>query len=204
MSNPRNVAVSRLRRLGTAVSFAALLGTTLGCDERLPPGTTSAPTPLTVAPRPFNPDDISLIASPTTITSGGRLTLSWQAQSGGVAVEAATGSRYSRQETGTILGRQTGIPTSGSNICVGPLPARRHSARRLSRASTNFDIWSETPRSHEATPWRSMLLRLGGPGFKPRNRSNCRVHGDSWYHPQRDPFSITYDTIPVSAGGPRQ
>lgn len=64
-------------------TLAALLGMTLGCGGSSPAGPTPV-TPAPVAPSavPVTLEGVSLTASPSLVTSGDRLTVSWVAPSG--------------------------------------------------------------------------------------------------------------------------
>src|SRR5438093_86734 len=80
-SRPRKGIVRSMLAHGT---LAALLGMTVGCGARSPAG----PTPTSVTPGPVNVpvsvtgEGISLTASPSLVTAGDQLTMSWVAPSG--------------------------------------------------------------------------------------------------------------------------
>src|SRR6185503_1216571 len=66
--------------------LAAILGTIPGCGASSPAGPTPTPTPATpapvAAPVPVTVDGVSLTASPSLVTSGSQLTVTWVAPSG--------------------------------------------------------------------------------------------------------------------------
>jgi hypothetical protein len=87
LNRPRTRAVRSALIHGT---LAALLGMTLGCGASSPAGPTptstptpaATPAPVTPALVAVTPEDISLIVSPSLVTSGAQLTLRWVAPSG--------------------------------------------------------------------------------------------------------------------------
>jgi hypothetical protein len=74
-------------------SLLGVVGMSLGCDKLSPSGPTP-PSVLTV-PVAVTLEGISLTASPSLVTSGDQLTLSWVAPSGRGCSGAGTGSRSS-------------------------------------------------------------------------------------------------------------
>ena len=61
-------------------ALAALLGMTIGCGASSPAG--PAPMPVTPAPAPIAVANVALTASPSLVTSGDRLTVSWVGPNG--------------------------------------------------------------------------------------------------------------------------
>ena len=82
MLNPPRKAIAR--SMLAQATLAALLGMTIGCGASSPAGPTPTPvTPAPVpAPAPATLEGVSLTASPSLVTSGDPLAVTWVGPSG--------------------------------------------------------------------------------------------------------------------------